>query len=178
MNRGWFKPGHTVNVGRPCSEEKKKKISIAHKGKEHPGKFKAGHKINLGRKQTEETKRKHSLSMKGRKLTPEHYEKMKPRFFKNGKENIMHERMGSKHHNWKGGTTKHKQRLGLYEWKNKTKTVYERDNWECQNCGKHGGKLQCHHIIPWRISKCDDMENLITLCIPCHTEIENVMGLW
>src|SRR5665811_2000048 len=40
------------------------------------------------------------------------------------------------------------------EWRNLRKEIYERDNWECQKCGKHGGRLHAHHKI--RVGECKD----------------------
>jgi hypothetical protein len=57
------------------------------------------------------------------------------------------------------------------DWNKIRKEIYERDNWECQECGEkcHNTakrKIQCHHIdfdITNNISS-----NLITLCASCH----------
>jgi hypothetical protein len=54
------------------------------------------------------------------------------------------------------------------EWQNLIKEVYQRDNWECKMCGKHGGLLNAHHIVPYKYNNEDKKENLITLCVPCH----------
>lgn len=53
------------------------------------------------------------------------------------------------------------------EWRQR---VFERDNFTCQGCGEHGGRLQADHIKPfkeypelrWELS------NGRTLCISCH----------
>jgi DNA modification methylase len=34
------------------------------------------------------------------------------------------------------------------------------------------GKLDAHHLIPWRLTQDDSMENLITLCPKCHKTVE------
>jgi len=62
----------------------------------------------------------------------------------------------------------------LASWKEIAKKVYKRDNWECQQCGKHGGILNAHHVIPWVISKDNSLDNLITLCVPCHSKIHQL----
>lgn len=59
------------------------------------------------------------------------------------------------------------------EYKKWRKSVYERDEYTCQNCGKTGGKLNAHHIKPYK----DfpefryDIDNGITLCEKCHREL-------
>lgn len=49
-------------------------------------------------------------------------------------------------------------------------SVFERDNYTCQSCGKRGCKLNAHHIKPWSLFPCDryDVNNGITLCTDCH----------
>lgn len=42
----------------------------------------------------------------------------------------------------------------------------------CQVCGKTNCKLDVHHIVPYRYSKDNSVENLILLCKPCHMEME------
>jgi hypothetical protein len=92
---------------------------------------------------------------------------------------------GKNHYNWKGGIKKRK--LNFYDsyyqtkWQELRTQIYERDNYTCQICGIHcngknrkNGKsrIQCHHIIPYRISQDNSLENLITLCASCHMEEE------
>jgi len=76
---------------------------------------------------------------------------------------------GEKCPNWRGGVTSETiKRCSELFWKKLRKMVYQRDNFTCQKCGKHEGKLQCHHIVPFRINEDNSMNNLITLCIACH----------
>lgn len=71
---------------------------------------------------------------------------------------------------WKGGNDHNYSRASWKEIRNK---VYKRDNWHCQICGKHCYKdIQCHHIIAWRISKNDSLDNLITVCLKCHRKLD------
>ena len=39
-------------------------------------------------------------------------------------------------------------------------------------CGS-ANELEVHHIKPIRIGGSDSMENMTTLCIPCHRRIDN-----
>lgn len=49
-------------------------------------------------------------------------------------------------------------------------TVFERDNYTCQKCGKRGGNLEAHHIDNFHdyIDLRYDLNNGTTLCRKCH----------
>lgn len=53
------------------------------------------------------------------------------------------------------------------EWR---KLVFERDNYTCKICGKHGGALNAHHILEWAKYPEErlNVDNGITLCQKCH----------
>ena len=58
-------------------------------------------------------------------------------------------------------------------WKEIQKLVFLRDNHTCVLTGKHGGNLECHHIIP-RQEDSDlwyDIDNLITLSKQSHRNL-------
>jgi len=59
-------------------------------------------------------------------------------------------------------------------WTKKQLMIKKRDNFTCQECGFKGNSrnLNVHHINPFKYSKDNSDENLITLCIPCHGSIE------
>lgn len=69
---------------------------------------------------------------------------------------------------WLGGISSDKERLRTYIWNKIKKNVYKRDGHTCKICGVSNIKVSAHHIIPYRISKDDSMENLITVCNSCH----------
>ena len=87
--------------------------------------------------------------------------------------------------NWKGGITPKNQLIRhskeYFDWR---KSIFERDNYTCQNCGQYGGRLEADHIKPFsKIIKenniktiedalnCKDLwdiNNGRTLCKKCH----------
>ena len=81
---------------------------------------------------------------------------------------------GKNHPCWKGGISKINKRMHIPEWKEIRKEVYARDNWTCQICKKHcHNDIQCHHIVPYRITQDNSESNLITLCVSCHGKEEH-----
>ncbi|MEK6829350.1 MAG: HNH endonuclease signature motif containing protein, partial [Nanoarchaeota archaeon] len=79
-----------------------------------------------------------------------------------------------KNPNWQGGITTINQKIrnsyNFDQWRN---SVFQRDNWICQECLKNGGELHPHHIK--KFSKYPllrfDTNNGITLCELCHDKI-------
>jgi hypothetical protein len=136
----------------------------------HPNQtsFKKGHpSFNKGKELSKEHKNNISESQKGEKG----YWWGKDTWNK-GKHYLQI--CGENHWNWKGGVSIDHQRINTLEWNKTRKQIYKRDNWTCQICGlKNPRPLQCHHIIPYRVSQDDSIENLITLCCSCHTKEEH-----
>lgn len=56
-------------------------------------------------------------------------------------------------------------------WEKLRKQVFERDGGKCVRCGSTN-RLTAHHVIPWRISHDDSLDNLVTLCGVCHPIVE------
>ena len=78
---------------------------------------------------------------------------------------------GSKHWNWQGGISSDRiQFLNSHEYKQWRTSIFERDNYTCQQCNIRGGKLNSHHILPYRHYPEFGLriENGITLCEKCH----------
>lgn len=70
------------------------------------------------------------------------------------------------------------RRRNYPEYERWRKTVFERDNFTCQHCGKHGGELNAHHIKPYAKHKelRTNPNNGITLCLECHREVHKKKG--
>lgn len=60
-----------------------------------------------------------------------------------------------------------------------TKTIFERDNFTCQICKKHGGDLNAHHLdgYGWCEVRRFDINNGILLCENCHRDFHRVYGI-
>lgn len=77
-------------------------------------------------------------------------------------------RIGENNPNWKGGNSREKHNTRIYKrW---TKKVFERDKYICQVCFKKCSKLQADHIKPWATypKLRYKLSNGRTVCIPCH----------
>ena len=81
------------------------------------------------------------------------------------------------HWNWQGGKLK-KNRRGTMTYEEHRKyldwqrSVFKRDNWECQFCRKHGAILHADHIKSWFLFPRlrFDINNGRTLCPSCHAK--------
>lgn len=76
---------------------------------------------------------------------------------------------GSGNPRWLGGCSDYRGD----DWKENRRIAYERDIGACQRCGTQEARINVHHIIPYRISKNNSIENLISLCNKCHVSEEN-----
>lgn len=200
--------------GKKHPEEVKIKISNSLKGIKHTKEsyIQAGNALR-GIKLTEETKQKMSKARRGIKLSDEtkrrigeafkgkkHTEerKMKMRGKKRIRKTIritseverqsMRDRMkGDKNPRWQGGKVSLKGLIRKhYKYRQWRSDVYTRDNFTCQICGQHSGKLNADHIKSF--SKifhennlttieealiCEELWNINngrTLCHQCHRE--------
>lgn len=62
-------------------------------------------------------------------------------------------------------------RITTAAWKERRAEVLARDGHRCLDCGT-GERLTVHHIVPWRETQDDRIENLVTLCRRCHLMAE------
>ena len=58
------------------------------------------------------------------------------------------------------------------KWPQIRKQTMRKDDWTCQLCDERGGRLNVHHIVPWRVVSMTFPCSLITLCSPCHASAE------
>lgn len=188
---------------KPMSEETKRKIGLANKGK------------YVGKKLSDEIKRKIGIAAKGRIVSKETREKLKKinkgkhhsrstEFQKGHKlsqdvknkisSTLTGRNLGEKNPSWKGGVTPLNQ-LIRHSFKNRQwiSDVFTRDKFICQICGYDGGRiLNAHHIKPFSVlveeykiktygdaMSCEELWNInngITLCKNCHIDIHKIPG--
>jgi len=174
-NSGSFKNGEAHHT-TPHTEETKRKISLAKKGKP----------LNRVVIVTEETKEKIRQTLRKGK-----YKKCiscGKLFFISpsskqmycNKECSRDATRKEKNINWKGGISRG-YKTGYYskEYKDWRKEVFKRDNYTCQMCGQYGGYLTAHHIksFAYYPGLRFDLNNGMTLCEICHSKTDNYKGL-
>lgn len=120
-----------------------------------PNAFKKGHSFWIGKKRTLENRLKIGILktgntyMRGRKSPSS----------------------GPNHPNWKGGITPILEKLRkTFEYEEWRKSVFERDDYTCQECKVVGGILEADHIKPFALFPAlrFELSNGRTLCQPCH----------
>jgi 5-methylcytosine-specific restriction endonuclease McrA len=113
--------------------------------------------------------------------------------FKKGEVRIS----GKNSHLWKGGITPLNMQIrssSVYkEWR---KSVFKRDNFTCQHCGRVGGPLHADHIKPFayliqqvkdiygkivyeqieEYSELWEIKNGRTLCLECHKKTKSYLN--
>lgn len=84
---------------------------------------------------------------------------------------------GNGNPNWQGGKCDEKKcTQSTKQYKQWRISVFERDNYTCQECGDcKGGNLEAHHIKPFAYNKelRFDINNGQTLCKECHKKTDN-----
>jgi 5-methylcytosine-specific restriction endonuclease McrA/DNA-binding XRE family transcriptional regulator len=79
---------------------------------------------------------------------------------------------GAGNHRWRGGISS--QAIAIRRCVNALRpSIYARDSYCCRLCGKRGGKLSIHHVLPvWaRPELVCDPDNMVTLCRSCHLKV-------
>lgn len=96
---------------------------------------------------------------------------------------LQRAKIGSKNHNYKAHLTsadreRFRYVVGEESMINVRKKAFERDSFTCQHCRKVGGDLNAHHLNSWNTHKDQrfDLNNLVTLCIECHSSFHKVFG--
>ncbi len=144
--------------GFTLTEEHKRKIGLANKGKKRTDEVKSAHRQRmLGTKLSEETKRKMSLAHKGKRpyeMTDEirvnmsnaqKGKKKAPRS-KQHRINSGISRKGVKSHLWRGGLTKPRTVIrNCVQYKLWREAIFERDNFTCVLCYARGGRIEADH---------------------------------
>ena len=141
--------GKQNSLGSKHSEEWKKNMSIAMKGRPYQGGM-------LGKKHSDETKRKIGLGNKGKKLSQEDAHRCRTQTiglvpWNKGLKGFQ---LGENHPRWIKDRTKlsvnEKKHLDT-QYKYWMLSVKKRDGWRCKiandNCS---GRLEAHHILGWR----------------------------
>lgn len=108
----------------------------------------------LGKKQGDETRRKKSEAAK--------------KIIREGRHNLYIDGRDSMNHRIRNSL----------EYKLWRESVFERDNWTCQECGKRGVTLNADHIKPFAYfpELRFELSNGRTLCVPCHKNTDTYMG--
>ena len=78
---------------------------------------------------------------------------------------------GKEHPNWVGGISKVKKYTRLTakrEWRETREKILKERGEICVRCKKYGNCID--HIIPWRVSKDNNEENLQVLCRGCNSK--------
>ncbi len=86
---------------------------------------------------------------------------------------LTESKSGARNPQWKGGVTRRSVALRGQISDTLRREIYERDDFTCRLCGKRGGRLTLHHIVPvWQDEDLvADSQNLVTLCTACHHKV-------
>jgi hypothetical protein len=156
-----------ANRGRVLSIESRRNMSLGQKGKISGAK---------GYKWTDEQRKRNSEAHLG-----------KPSYWKGKKMSLKHRmklsesHLGDKAGNWRGGISREEY---TFDWiETLRKSIRERDNYMCQECGitqdeldGFHKQLDVHHI-DYIKDNCNP-ENLISLCKSCHAKTSYNREYW
>lgn len=72
-------------------------------------------------------------------------------------------------HDWEDyRRSKSNPRLSPSLWIEMRRTVFTRDDFTCQYCGKRGVRLECDHVTPLSRGGSNELSNLATACFSCN----------
>ena len=88
---------------------------------------------------------------------------------------------GSKSHLWNHNLSdedrmkRQRDTPKVREWR---KAIMRRDDYTCAVCGKHGGRMQAHHLNSWASCRDQrhDVDNGVTMCRVCHHDFHMSLG--
>ena len=88
------------------------------------------------------------------------------------REAIRRARTGSRSNFWRGGVSSERAKIARWTTEQAPK-VHDQYDYTCQACGRRGGRLHAHHILPvWlAAAQARNVGNLITVCDACHLAI-------
>ena len=183
-----FQKGHKINVGKKHPPEFGAAISLRLKdrkfSKETLLKMKKSartfkkiiwlkklHALNKGRIPWNKNKKTGLVPKTVFKRGQRAWNRGMKRWWKSSTEFTSEKVKGEKNNNWRGGITPENHRIrSSANYKQWRSSIFERDNYTCQDCGRIGGDLQADHIKPFAYFPKLRFEpsNGRTLCIPCH----------
>ena len=96
---------------------------------------------------------------------------------------ILRSKVGNKNPNYNPNLTdeerlSYRYQLGGNNFRKWSKQIMERDNYTCQICNQHSGKLNAHHLNGWNAfpEQRFDLDNGVTLCTDCHKDFHSQYG--
>src|SRR5258708_2347766 len=181
--------------GKPKSEEIKRKDRISclkfwtdEKKQERAEKYSGSRNPFFNKKHSEKTKEKLIQINTGKKYPLETRLKISQSLVGNQRakgnkysltieqrRHLSESKKGDKSPFWKGGISSINALIrNSFEYKNCRRTVFERDDYTCQECGQKGGTLNAHHIKQFAYSPelRFELSNGLSLCLDCHKQTD------
>ncbi len=165
------------NKGKITPEETRRKISVSNKGHSHPCWTKGL------TKETDERVARMATTKRDKEYGPRPYRKgIRVSIGTEFKKGLIPEggfetrfKKGADHPLWNGGvTSEHDKIRHGREYKQWRNSIYQRDHFHCQVCGKHceKGEIIAHHINSFDVYEHLRFifDNGITLCVNCHKQ--------
>lgn len=191
LNRNWIKIGHNSNIGKECSEDKKKQISKSLLGHEVKEEVKEKLRVSMKEQYSSGNRIHWNLGNKGKTI---HRKDCSCYICKGTKSGILNPFYNKKHtketkklfsiiHGGTGIPYENNEYSDKFNIELK-ETIRKRDNYTCKNCGMleeehlmlYGVNLSCHHIDYNKKNSTES--NLISLCIQCHSRTNINRDYW